>query len=204
MDVTNGATGQIGDYYPTAISKNGSTVLGETGGNMLSPAARVLCVLAVVAHTNLACALDEQQAFASAQMALRNSRKALVSTTSATPLPLVRCSHRRFPQIASPDVCVVPSLSVGAAEATRLSGEATRRERRAGSRRSPRHSGRLASAPHSCIRTWPRQPRTRPRIEWLVHLHPGAELPRDVVGDGQLVGNGSGLRQRLSVVRPPP
>ena len=44
VDVTNGATGQIGDYYPTAISKNGPTVLGETGGNMLSPAARVLCV----------------------------------------------------------------------------------------------------------------------------------------------------------------
>jgi hypothetical protein len=33
VDVTNGPTGQIGDYYPTAISKNGSIVLGETGGN---------------------------------------------------------------------------------------------------------------------------------------------------------------------------
>jgi hypothetical protein len=33
VDVTNGPTGQIGDYYPTAICKNGSIVLGETGGN---------------------------------------------------------------------------------------------------------------------------------------------------------------------------
>jgi hypothetical protein len=63
VDVTNAATGQIGDYYPTAISNDGRP-LGETGRNMLSPAARVLCVLAVVAHTNLACDLDEKRRWA--------------------------------------------------------------------------------------------------------------------------------------------
>ena len=83
VDVTNGATGQIGDCYPTAISKNGSSV-GETGGNTLSPAARVLCVLAVVGHTNLACALEESRSsrrigadacFARASMSVTSERK---------------------------------------------------------------------------------------------------------------------------------
>jgi len=55
VEVTNGATGQIGDYYPTAISKNGSTVLGETGGNMLARGAGPLRPGSCRAHEPRLC-----------------------------------------------------------------------------------------------------------------------------------------------------